>query len=89
MTDETKTRGTARRVVFLDQNRDKKVEAEVGLSLRYYDRKPEPGVPSRRQEWRTYARDAGGRVESIEYGFSEITPAMGGPYGTGPCVHRP
>lgn len=40
-------------------------------------------MPSRRQEWRTYARDAGGRVESIEYGFAEITPGMGGRYGRG------
>ena len=69
--------------MFLDQNRDKKVEAEAGLPLRYYDRKPEPGVPSRRQEWRTYARDASGRVESIEYGFAEITSGMSGPYGRG------
>lgn len=81
MTGETGKRGTARRAVFLDQNRDVKVEAEVGSPLRYYDRQPEPRVPRRRQEWRTFARDAGGCVESIEYAFGEITSGMGGPYG--------
>ena len=82
MIEETKTSGTARRAVFLDRNRDVKVEAEAGLPLRYYDRKPEPGVPSRRQEWRTYARDAGGCVKEIVYSFGEISPGMGGPYGS-------